>query len=97
MAPVVADLAPALADHVNPGALWWANRALIDPTVPLVAGINLRVPLNAGFLDQVQPGDTWQTVADTFGMPASDLWLRNELPESATLVSGMLLLIPADS
>jgi hypothetical protein len=32
-----------------------------------------------------------------FGMPASDLWLRNELPESAALVSGMLLLIPAAS
>jgi Na+/H+ antiporter NhaD/arsenite permease-like protein len=24
MAPVVADLAPALGHHVNPGALWWA-------------------------------------------------------------------------
>jgi Na+/H+ antiporter NhaD/arsenite permease-like protein len=24
MAPVVADLAPALADHINPGTLWWA-------------------------------------------------------------------------
>lgn len=24
MAPIVADLAPALADHVNPGVLWWA-------------------------------------------------------------------------
>ena len=82
---------------VNPGALWWANRALVDPTVPLVAGTNLRVPLNAGFLYQVQPGDTWESVADTFGMPASDLWLRNELPEDATLVSGMLLLIPAPS
>ena len=82
---------------VNPGALWWANRALVDPTVPLVAGTNLRVPLSAGFLYQVQPGDTWDSVAATFGMPASDLWLRNELPENASLVSGMLLLIPAPS
>jgi LysM repeat protein len=82
---------------VNPGALWWANRALVDPTVPLVAGTNLRVPLNAGFLYQVQPGDTWQSVADLFGMPESDLWLRNELPADATLVAGMLLLIPAPS
>jgi LysM repeat protein len=82
---------------VNPGALWWANRALVDPTVPLVPGTNLRVPLSAGFLYQVQPGDTWESVAATFGMPASDLWLRNQLPESATLVSGMLLLIPAAS
>ncbi|MGO8767798.1 MAG: ArsB/NhaD family transporter [Mycobacterium sp.] len=24
MAPIVADLAPALADHANPGVLWWA-------------------------------------------------------------------------
>lgn len=24
MAPIVADLAPALGDHVNPGVLWWA-------------------------------------------------------------------------
>ena len=53
--------------------------------------------MNAGFLYQVQPGDTWQSVADTFGMPASDLWLRNELPADATLTSGMLLLIPAPS
>ena len=82
---------------VNPGALWWANRALVDPTVPLMAGTNLRVPLSAGFLYQVQTGDTWDSLATMFGMPASDLWLRNELPESAALVSGMLLLIPAAS
>lgn len=24
MAPVVADLVPALTDHANPGALWWS-------------------------------------------------------------------------
>ena len=24
MAPIVADLAPALTDHANPGVLWWA-------------------------------------------------------------------------
>jgi len=82
---------------VNPGALWWANRALVDPTVPLVAGTTLRVPLSAGFLYQVQPGDTWDSVAATFGIPASDLWQRNELPESSSLVSGMLLLIPGPS
>ncbi|HLZ26142.1 MAG TPA: LysM peptidoglycan-binding domain-containing protein [Chloroflexota bacterium] len=82
---------------VNPGALWWANRALVDPTVPLLAGTTLRVPLSAGFLYQVQPGDTWDSVATTFGMPASDIWLRNALPASSTLVSGMLLLIPAAS
>jgi LysM repeat protein len=82
---------------VNPGALWWANRSLVDPTIPLLAGTNLRVPLTDGFLYQVQPGDTWDSVAATFGMPASDLWQRNELPENASLVSGMLLLIPPQS
>ena len=24
MAPIVADLAPALTEHANPGVLWWA-------------------------------------------------------------------------
>jgi LysM repeat protein len=82
---------------VDAGALWWANRSLVDPTVPLVAGTSLQVPLFAGFLYQVQSGDTWDSVSTTFGMPASDLWHRNELPEDAPLVSGMLLFIPRQS
>src|SRR6202011_2984026 len=59
---------------VDAGALWWANRSLIDPTVPLVTGTNLQVPVFAGFLYQVQTGDTWDGLAALFGMPASDLW-----------------------
>ena len=43
---------------------------------------------------QVQPGDTWDSVAATFGLPAADLVQRNELPASADLVSGMLLIVP---
>ena len=82
---------------VNPGALWWANRSVVDPTVPLGAGTTLQVPLLDGFLYQVQPGDTWDSVAATFGLPASDLWQRNELPENAALVSGMLVFIPSQS
>ena len=82
---------------VDSGALWWANRSLIDPTVPLVAGTQLQVPQFTGFLYQVQPGDTWASVAATFGMPAADLWTRNELTENATLASGMLLFIPRPS
>jgi LysM repeat protein len=79
---------------VDAGALWWANRSLVDPTVPLVAGTILQVPLFTGFLYQVQPGDTWDSVAAIFGVAAADLVRRNELPESATLVSGMLLIVP---
>jgi hypothetical protein len=82
---------------VNAGALWWANRAVADPTVPLVAGSKLQVPLVDGFLYQVQPGDTWDTVAATFSTPAADLWRHNGLPEDASLVSGMLLFIPRPS
>jgi LysM repeat protein len=82
---------------VDAGALWWANRSLVDPTVPLVAGSILQVPLFSGFLYQVQDGDTWDSVAATFGLPAADLRRRNELPDNSALVSGMLLFIPKDS
>jgi LysM repeat protein len=82
---------------VDAGALWWANRSLVDPTVPLVAGSILQVPLFSGFLYQVQIGDTWDSVAALFGLPASDLSRRNELPDDAALVSGMLLFIPSES
>ncbi|MDQ6671263.1 MAG: LysM peptidoglycan-binding domain-containing protein [Chloroflexota bacterium] len=82
---------------VEPGALWWANRTLVDPTLPLVPGSVLLVPSFSGFLYQVQVGDTWDSVAATFGAPAADLRSRNELPDTASLVSGMLLFIPRDS
>jgi LysM repeat protein len=82
---------------VDPGALWWANRSLVDPTIPLVTGTSLQVPIFAGFLYQVQTGDTWDSLAALFDMPASDLWQRNELTEDASLVSGMLLFVPRQS
>jgi LysM repeat protein len=79
---------------VDTAVLWWTNRAQVDPVSPLVPGTQLLVPLVPGFLYQVQPGDSWDSVAATFGTSAAELRLRNERSEDASLPPGSLVFIP---
>jgi hypothetical protein len=79
---------------IDPGALWWVNRADLDPLAPLVAGTRLQLPAVPGFLYQVQPGDTWDSVAVTFGRSTLALRQHNDLPVEADLSPGSLMFIP---
>jgi LysM repeat protein len=79
---------------VDPGALWWANRSDLDPLAPLVAGARLRLPPVQGFLYEIQPGDTWDSVATTFGASAAVLRLRNDMSADALLPTAGLVFIP---
>jgi LysM repeat protein len=79
---------------IDAGALWWVNRGDLAPLAPLVAGSPLRVPLLPGFLYQIQPGDTWDSVAATFALPAATLRLRNGMADDAAMPTVGLVFIP---
>jgi LysM repeat protein len=79
---------------VDPGALWWTNRTELDPLAPLVAGTRLRLPLVAGFLHEIQPGDSWDSLATIFGVSSSTLRQRNDMPDNGSLPAVGLVFIP---
>jgi len=84
MAPVVADLAPALADHVNPGALWWAlalgtdfggNLTAVGASANVVVlGIAARADNPISFWEFTRKGAV--VTAISAGLAAVYLWLR---------------------
>jgi Na+/H+ antiporter NhaD/arsenite permease-like protein len=84
MAPVVADLAPALADHVNPGVLWWAlalgtdfggNLTAVGASANVVVlGIAARADNPISFWEFTRKGAV--VTAISAGLAAVYLWLR---------------------
>ena len=50
----------------------------------------------SGFLYQVQPNDSWDTIAATFGVPVAELRQWNESPGDEP-VPGSLVFIPRGS
>lgn len=78
------------------GALWWANRALVDPG-PLAPGMQLTVPNVHGFLYQVQPGDTWDSIGTTFGLAPIVLEQLNQPATPDPPAPGALIFIPRPS
>jgi LysM repeat protein len=80
---------------VDPGAVWWSNRTLLEAG-PLAPGMQLVVPTINGFLYQVHAGDTWDSIAATFGLPSSLVEQLNQpaLPASAQPSAGTLIFIP---
>ncbi|HEV7663385.1 MAG TPA: LysM domain-containing protein [Chloroflexota bacterium] len=48
----------------------------------------------SGFIYQVQPGETWDSVANSFNMSADDLRRWNEAAPDVTLTPGTILFVP---
>jgi Na+/H+ antiporter NhaD/arsenite permease-like protein len=84
MAPVVADLAPALADHVNPGVLWWAlalgtdfggNLTAVGASANVVIlGVAARADNPISFWEFTRKGALVTVISA--GLSAVYLWLR---------------------
>jgi Na+/H+ antiporter NhaD/arsenite permease-like protein len=84
MAPVVADLAPALTDHVNPEVLWWAlalgtdfggNLTAVGASANVVVlGIARRADIPISFWEFTRKGAV--VTAVSMVLAASYLWLR---------------------
>lgn len=84
MAPVVADLVPALADHTNPGVLWWAlalgtdfggNLTAIGASANIVLlGIARRADTPISFWEFTRKGAVVTVVS--IALSAAYLWLR---------------------
>ena len=79
----VAELKRVNPQAIHPkGWLWVGERLLIPgkpPTVepPKVEPPKTESPKAVGYWYQVRPGDTWNTVAKTTGVPVRDLWRAN--------------------
>jgi Na+/H+ antiporter NhaD/arsenite permease-like protein len=84
MAPVVADLAPTLGDHVNPGVLWWAlalgtdfggNLTAVGASANvIVLGIAARADNPISFWEFTRKGAV--VTAISAALSALYLWLR---------------------
>lgn len=84
MAPVVADLAPALVDHINPGVLWWAlalgtdfggNLTAVGASANVVVlGIARRADNPISFWEFTRKGAV--VTAVSLVLAAGYLWLR---------------------
>jgi Na+/H+ antiporter NhaD/arsenite permease-like protein len=84
MAPVVADLVPALTDHTNPGVLWWAlalgtdfggNLTAIGASANIVLlGIARRADTPISFWEFTRKGAV--VTAISIALSALYLWLR---------------------
>jgi len=82
---------------VDPGALWWANRSVLDAgplAGPLEPGMQLAVPSVRGFLYQVQPGDSWDSIGSTFNLPGTILRALNQPSGTDPPAPGALVFIP---
>jgi len=93
------DTLEGIAAHldVDPGALWWANRSVLDAgplAGPLEPGMQLAVPSVRGFLYQVQPGDSWDTIGGTFNLPGNILRALNQPSGTDPPAPGSLVFIP---
>ena len=85
-------LAPT-AVQVQPTAIQIQPIATLAPAAtpgPPAAGI----PRFGGFLYQAQPGDTWASIASTFGLSLTELKRWNETLSDAIPAPGSLVLIP---
>ena len=76
----------------------------VEPTVPPVPTRAAQPPAvtpeprtGSGFLYQVQTGDTWDSIAATFGLPAAQLREWNEVGSDEDPTSGRLVFIPRPS
>ncbi len=84
MAPIVADLAPALPDHVNTGVLWWAlalgtdfggNLTAVGASANVVVlGIAARADNPISFWEFTRKGAVVTTIS--LALSALYLWLR---------------------
>lgn len=84
MTPIVADLAPALVDHIDPGVLWWALALGTDfggNLTAVGASANVVILGIAGRADN--PISFWEftrkgmvVTAVSFALAAGYLWLR---------------------
>jgi len=84
MAPVVADLAPALVDHVNPGVLWWAlalgtdfggNLTAVGASANvIILGVAARADSPISFWEFTRKGALVTVISA--GLSALYLWLR---------------------
>src|SRR5271157_3347571 len=84
MAPIVADLAPALTNHANPGVLWWAlalgtefggNLTAVGASANVVVlGIARRADSPISFWEFTRKGAV--VTAISAGLSALYLWLR---------------------
>ncbi|GAC1317548.1 MAG: hypothetical protein NVSMB2_11430 [Chloroflexota bacterium] len=50
--------------------------------------------VTSGFIYQVQPGDTWVSLANTFGFAPQELRRWNDAPDDTPLVPGTLVIVP---
>lgn len=83
--------APGVAATIAPVASATPAPVAATPTpstVPSARGAT------SGFIYQVQPGDTWVSVADAFGLEPQELRRWNDAPDDAVLVPGSLLIVP---
>jgi LysM repeat protein len=78
---------------VDQGALWFANRDQVEAG-ELRPGTQLSVPSYRGFLYQVQPGDTWDSIGSTFHLPPAMLAQLNELSPTVPPAAGSLVFVP---
>jgi LysM repeat protein len=90
--------APVLDDQSLRDALGLSPvTATAIPTVAPTAIPTVPPHTASGFLYQVQPNDTWDSIAGTFGMPADQLRQWNEASNSGDPVPGSLVFIPRPS
>ncbi len=91
-----------LDDRASRQALGLSTTATPVPVPPTTAPTPPPVTISptalaetaSGFLYQVQPGDTWDSIAATFGLPVSQLRQWNEAATDTDPVPGRLLFIP---
>jgi hypothetical protein len=83
---------PPPLDEQTARALLGLSPIPVQPTPP----VPTPVP-GAGFLYQVQPGDSWDSVAAIFSISPAELRTWNEAPPNAALAPWSLLFIPRRS
>ncbi len=99
-ASLTAATPPALDDRTVRDALGLSSpaTAVTTPTLaPTVIPTPVATPeagAGSGFLYQVQPNDTWDSIAATFGIPTDQLRQWNEATAADNPVPGSLVFIP---
>jgi hypothetical protein len=93
LAPTVNQLEPQPSPAPSPTAA----APVVVPTpasTPTLAAPPSALPRFGGFLYQTQPGDTWESIATTFGMSVLELKHWNETSGDQDLAPRTLLFIP---
>jgi LysM repeat protein len=94
LAPTVSQVEAQATPNASATATPRPASTLVPTVAPAPASPVSAVPRSGGFLYQVQPGDSWESIAGLFGLSASELKHWNETSADQDLDPRTLLFIP---